>query len=187
MQSPLDTSSAVGLRYNDSMRWAVSVLLSVLLLGAPAAARSAQDAEADRLPPAASGDALQVAIAPFINVSQAPADEWLGVGIAETVAAELSRVPGVTVVYPARNGAAAAPVWVLRGSYQRLGDQIRITATLVDPVAGATRHTAKLDGTIDGVFALQDAVAAEVRRALSGATTASRRAAASSPRPRTST
>ena len=150
------------------MRRCVYVFLSVFLLSAPAAAQSVQDGAAD--PPATSRQPSRVAILPFVNLSQAPADEWLGVGIAETVAAELSRAPGLTVVRHVEEGDATAPEWVVRGAYQRIGEQIRITATLVNGAAGAPRHTGKVDGTIDEFFALQDAIAAEIRRLLSGAT-----------------
>ena len=151
------------------MRLFTLVILGVLQLGAPAVAQTAQDAEADRFPPAPSVHPSLVAIFPFVNLSAAPADEWLGAGIAETVAAELSTAPGLTVVRQAGDGDARASDWVIRGAYQRIGEQIRITATLVRGTAGASRHMAKVDGTIDELFALQDVVAAEIRRALSGA------------------
>ena len=88
------------------MRWCAYVLLSVFLLSAPAAAQSVQDGAAD--PPATSRQSSRVAILPFVNLSQAPSDEWLGVGIAETVAAELSRAPGLTVVRHVEEGDATA-------------------------------------------------------------------------------
>ena len=140
------------------------------MLSAPAAAQSVQDAAAGRLPPTTSRQPSRVAILPFVNLSQAPADEWLGVGIAETVAAELSRAPGLTVVRHVGEGDATAPEWVVRGAYQRIGEQIRITATLIGGAAGAPRHTGTVDGPIDELFALQDAIAAEISRLLSGAT-----------------
>ena len=103
------------------MRLFAFVLLGVLQWGAPAAAQTVQDTEADRFPPAPSVRPGLVAIFPFVNLSQAPADEWLGAGIAETVAAELSTAPGLTVVWHAGDGDARAPDWVIRGAYQRIG------------------------------------------------------------------
>ena len=79
------------------MRWFVSVL-SLCLLSVPAAAQPVQDGEADRLRPATTLPSGRVAVLPFENLSQAPADEWLGVGIAETVTAVLSAAQGLTVV-----------------------------------------------------------------------------------------
>ena len=151
------------------MHWSASVLVTMSLLSAPAAAQSAQEGAADRLPPATSRQPGRVAVLPFVNLSQAPADEWLGVGIAETVATELSRAPGLTVVRHVGDGDATAPDWVVRGAYQRIGEQIRITATLVDGATSAPRHTGTVDGRIDEIFALQDAIAAEISRLLSGA------------------
>ena len=62
-----------------------------------------------------------VAIAPFDNLSRDPVDEWIGAGIAATVATELRQV--------LPRGAR----WRVVGAYQRVGDTLRITARLVDP------------------------------------------------------
>ena len=99
-----------------------------------------------------------VAVEPFANISQDPADSWLGAGIAETVAADLDAL-GLTVVETRDTGAAR---WVVAGGYQRLGERLRITARLVAVGSGEVLHSVRLDGGLDEVFALQDRIVAEL-------------------------
>ena len=40
-----------------------------------------------------------VAILPFVNISDAAADQWFGTGIAETLATDLQRAAGITVIH----------------------------------------------------------------------------------------
>ena len=89
----------------------------------------------------------------FENLSGAAADEWIGRGIAEAVAADLGgRVD-------TGDGAVGPRV---RGSYQRIGDRVRITATLVDGVVGPMEDAVKIDGVVSDLFALQDELAARL-------------------------
>ena len=66
-----------------------------------------------------------VSVRPFTNITEEPADAWIGVGITETLVADLQAAPGFEVVTREQTGA-----WVLSGAYQRVGTQIRITAQL---------------------------------------------------------
>ena len=128
---------------------------------------------------------LAVAVVPFANVSARPEDDWLGIGIAETVVAGVDRLGLLTVVDRrslfggvadggvaggalddetwARDRARAAGVsWLVVGGFQRLGDQVRIIARLTDVETGALREVAKVDGHADDLFLLQDRIVAEV-------------------------
>ncbi len=64
-----------------------------------------------------------VEIVPFENLSRQPDDNWTGTGVAHAIAADLAPTPG-----EAR--------WLVRGTYQRVGDQLRITADLVGRTTG---------------------------------------------------
>ena len=128
-----------------------------------------------------------VAVAPFVNISAQSSDDWIGAGIAETVAADLERLDAVSVIgreaFAARADGAAMPstadvgtaedvarqvsrqlgaAWLVTGGYQRLGDQLRITARIIDTETGAVSATAKVDGAVDDIFALQDRILAEL-------------------------
>ncbi len=124
-------------------------------------------------------DGGDVAVLPFINISGQAEDDWIGDGIAETLLADLQARSGWSVTAPERVLAvadgteldAAATVslgrqlgvrWVIAGGYQRLGDQLRITARLIDPVAQVVTRTVKADGKLDDLFALQDRIATEL-------------------------
>ena len=113
-----------------------------------------------------------LAIVPFDNISGAPGDDWIGAGIGETLMADLQGTAMVNVI-TAVGDAAVLEVgrrlgtrWLVTGGYQRLGDQLRITARLVDTTTGATVQSAKIDGALDDLFTLQDRLAAELRRGL---------------------
>lgn len=94
-------------------------------------------------PAAAGGPAV---VLPFTNISGHSADDWIGTGIAESLASDLNRA-GIAA---RRTEAAAAPraaevdlgapdaivetgrsfgaAWLVAGAYQRAGDRLRITA-----------------------------------------------------------
>ena len=131
-----------------------------------------------------------MAVVPFVNVSQRTQDEWIGAGIAETVATDLQRlgwsVLGQATVVEALmagkavepNGAAASALsvyaelgvrFLVSGTFQRLDDLLRITAGIVDVRAGAVLHIVKIDGTIGDLFATQDRIAATLADRLAGA------------------
>ena len=124
-----------------------------------------------------------VAVVPFTNISRNERDDWLGHGIAETVAADLETRDAFTVVALERVAAAMGGVaanrddtaaaalgrelgsrWVVAGGYQRIGDRLRITARLVDTLSGTLAATARVDGFFADIFELQDRIAGELTR-----------------------
>ena len=167
------------------MRKMAAFALCVALSMGPAVVR------AQRLPGApdetngASLNRRAVAVLPFTNISGSPSDDWVGAGIAETVSADLSRlgmasvVAGEGLIASARGQdatvgrteqAIARPVarglgaaWTVTGSFQRVGDQVRIIARIVDVETGEVRRAVTLDGAGDRLFALQDRVVEELR------------------------
>ena len=81
------------------------------------------------------GPARSVVVVPFSNISRDAADDWIGDGIAETVAADLESLGTMVVI--GRDAAAATRLgrdlgvgWVVTGGYQRVGQRLRITARL---------------------------------------------------------
>ena len=102
-----------------------------------------------------------VAIASFENISANPADDWIGAGIAETLSAEFARLDVVSVV-----GQRLDARWFLTGAYQRVGERMRITARVTDTKTGAVAASAKADGTVGELFALQDRLAADLNTTL---------------------
>jgi tetratricopeptide (TPR) repeat protein len=166
-----------------------------LSLGEVAAALSAARGGMDS--PAAAPDAgvTSVAVAGFDNLTANPDVDWLGTGLAETITADVSQLEGVSVLphtrvhaqlrtLADRSGAhgealavAAArelgAAFVVTGAFQRSGGDVRVTATTTEVATGAAR-TIKVDGTLDGIFALQDTLVREIATLLRSHVTAPR-------------
>ena len=139
--------------------------------------------------PAAGQVSSTVVVAPFTNVSRQPADEWIGAGIAETIAIDLQDA-GLDVVEhraprSGRLGARGAPggadpsadldayrrrgvAWMIDGTLQRMGDALRITTRIVDVATGAVEFGARVDGDVADLFDVQDEVATALAARLSG-------------------
>ena len=124
------------------------------------------------------GHARAVAVVPFVNISRDAADDWIGDGIAETVAADLESLGTLVVIgreavasvladgeSESSDAAAATRLgrelragWVITGGYQRTGQLLRITARLVDARTGLVAEALTTDGTVDEIFGLQDRI-----------------------------
>ena len=134
--------------------------------------------------------ARTVAAMPFVNISGRAVDDWIGAGIGATVEVDLERLEGVSVIGAAAFAATAGtlgwswPVrdadfdeseevaravgrrlgvgWLLGGSFQRIGDELRITARFVAVESGAIGASAKISGAFDDLFSLQDRIVDEL-------------------------
>ncbi|MDP6346587.1 MAG: BTAD domain-containing putative transcriptional regulator [Alphaproteobacteria bacterium] len=137
-------------------------------------------------PTAASGgpaeplDKPAIAVLPFANISDDPRLEYFSDGITEDITTDLARSWSFYVV--PRNSAFAykgggvdlkqvaeelGAQYVVEGSVRREGEQIRITAQLVDALAGKHVWAERYDRELKNVFAVQD----EITRAIAGAIT----------------
>ncbi len=102
---------------------------------------------------AVSGPNGSIDVVPFADISGRSGDDWIGMGIADALTADLLALPpqGQRLV---------------RGTYQRVGDQIRITADVVQVETEAVVTSVKVDGVFDDLFALQDRLSALLVAAL---------------------
>ena len=162
-------------------RCSPTLVAVITLCLAPVPAALAQDGPNDGGEPIALRPGT-IAVAPFVNISGQPADEWIGAGIAETVIGGLAQLEAVSVIGPeafvSLSGTAAetdeserlvrqlgrqlGATWLVTGGYQRLGDQLRITARIIDVESGAVSTRAKIDVAVDDLFMLQDQIVAEL-------------------------
>jgi len=116
-----------------------------------------------------------IAVLPFVNMSEDPKQEFLSDGITENIITALSKVPRLFVI--ARNSTFVykdKPVnvkqvseelgvrYVLEGSLQRSGDRLRITAQLIDAIAGNHLWAERYDRDLKDIFALQDEITINV-------------------------
>lgn len=139
-----------------------------------------REAAADSAPEPFSGRPPTTAVLDFNNVSNDSGLAWLSSGIAETVtndlraAASLRVIDRVRVVEAVRR--VGADLSALRGdlhvdlavvgSFQRVGDRLRITARVVDTASGEALADAKADGLLEEVFELQDRLVSQFGDAL---------------------
>ena len=104
-----------------------------------------------------------IGLAPFVNVSQQSSDDWIGSGILETVSNALQQ-RGLTVAVVGSSlttdesaltaSRAVSADWLVRGTYQRVVDAIRITVRVLHVESGAVQQSRTIDGAIEDLFQL---------------------------------
>ena len=102
-----------------------------------------------------SGATAPIAVAPFVNASGHADDDWIGAGLAETVATDL-RLRRFSVIGPTAEGHAG--VMLVTGAYQRVGDALHITVELVDVRSSEVIDRMQVDGAVRDLFEVQDRV-----------------------------
>jgi len=122
---------------------------------------------------------LSIVVLPFTNLSPDPQQEYFADGITEDLTTDVARIQGSMVI--ARNtaftykgkavdakqiGRELGVRYVLEGSVQRAGDQLRINAQLVDTETGAQIWGDRFDRNAADLFALQNEITARIARAL---------------------
>lgn len=146
---------------------------------AEAVAATPSPGETARTDAAPSRRSRAIAIGPFANISRNPDDDSLGGNMVEALAGGLGQVQNVSVVpLDAVSDAAAMDAateqnatWLIGGGYQRVGDQVRITARLIDVASGAVIDTFKTDGLLNDLAALLAEVVSSMQVALETDTT----------------
>jgi TolB-like protein len=124
-------------------------------------------------------DKPSIAVLPFVNMSDDPKQEYFADGMTDDLITDLSNVSGLFVISrnstsiyknkdepPKQVSEELGVRYVLEGSIQRAGDQLRINAQLIDALSGGHVWANRFDGTLANVFALQDEVARSVADAL---------------------
>jgi serine/threonine-protein kinase len=126
-----------------------------------------------------------IAVLELENLSGREGDGWVGTGVAESVATDLARIPGLTVFGRERVRAAAVGAseggrpsdpsaigqklgcrWVVSGSFQKAGEALRVFWRLVEVSTGSVLASERSDGKVDEIFAIEDRIAAGVAAAL---------------------
>jgi serine/threonine-protein kinase len=119
-----------------------------------------------------------IAVLPFTNASQNPEDEYFSDGIAAELITALS-VPGLRVMshsssfaFKGRHltgqqiGESLKVASVLEAQVRRSGNQLRLTAQLVNVADGATLWSKSYDREMQDVFAVQDEIARSIANEL---------------------
>ena len=116
-----------------------------------------------------------VAVLPFDNLSSERDNDYIALGVADSVLHRLASVPELIVVARSSSFALGKPTpeareagrrlgvrYLVSGSVQRAGKILRVTAQLTDTASNTALWSLKLDRTIDDVFSLQDQIAQQV-------------------------
>jgi TolB-like protein len=120
-----------------------------------------------------------IAVLPFADMSEKKDQEYFGDGMAEEILDLLAKIPGLKVIgrtssfqFKGRDvdlrtiGTQLNAAHVLEGSVRKSGDQLRITAQLINTRTGTHEWSETYDRHLDDVLKLQDAIAAAVVREL---------------------
>jgi adenylate cyclase len=125
-------------------------------------------------------DRPSIAVLPFENLSDDTEQGYFADGISEDIIIGLSKVSGIFVI--ARNSSfaykGASPEvrqvshdlgvrYVLSGSVRRAGDNLRVTARLVDALNDNNIWAERYDRQVSDVFAVQSDISKQVVQALS--------------------
>jgi eukaryotic-like serine/threonine-protein kinase len=126
-----------------------------------------------------SDAARLMAVLPFRPLGRKTDDELLGLGMADAVIGQMSKIKGIRVLPtsavlrlnrelddPMAAAGALKADSVLTGTVQRSGDRIRVSVQLVDGRTGRALWSDKFDETFTNVFAVQDSISGEITKAL---------------------
>ena len=155
-------------------RYADVAIIGVLL--ATVAALLVRQSDLAKPPPP---DRPTIAVLPFANLRGDTAQEYFSDGLAQELLDRLGRVPGLAVIgrsssfsfkgkaLDARTIAGRlGATTILEGAVRRTGQQLRVSATLVDGGTGRTIWSQSYDRAMTDVFAVQEEVAAAVIEAI---------------------
>ena len=171
--SPIDTSVGRGFERRHWLRWALAG-------GAVAGLGGIAAWESRRVPTTVTAaQPHTLAVLPFKPLVAEGRDDLLEVGMADSLIARLSTVPGLVVRSigsvrryvgadqdPLRAARDLDVAWIVDGSLQRRGDQLRVSARLLRAADGGAVWSGSFDEKFTGVFEVQDMISARVARVL---------------------
>jgi len=118
---------------------------------------------------------MSIAVLPFANISDDPANEYLSDGLTEEIRNLLAKSGALKVIgrtssfaFKGRHadlrviGDALGVNTILEGSVRKSGDRLRITAQLIDASDGSHIWSASYDRRMKDVFEIQDEVARHI-------------------------
>jgi TolB-like protein/Tfp pilus assembly protein PilF len=127
------------------------------------------------------GGAPSIAVLPFVNLSDEPGQAYFSDGLTEELIDRLAQVKGLRVVsrtssfaFKTRDmdvreiGRALGANALVEGSVRRDGEQLRISAQLVDAANGYHLWSESFDRRLEDVFAIQKEIARAIAETLKG-------------------
>jgi adenylate cyclase len=120
-------------------------------------------------------DKPSIVVLPFVNMNKDPEQEYFSDGLTEVLTSDLSKLSALFVI--SRNTAFAfkgkavkvqavskelGVQYVLEGSVLKSGEQVRITAQLIDATQDHHLWTERYDRPLKDIFALQDEIVQKI-------------------------
>jgi TolB-like protein len=120
-----------------------------------------------------------IAVLPFVNMSSDPEQEYFSDGISEELLNLLAKIPDLRVIsrssafsFKGKNfdsptiAAQLNVAHILEGSVRKAGNQVRITAQLIEARSDTHLWSETYDRDLDDIFAMQDEISAAIIGAL---------------------
>src|SRR5712692_3190143 len=124
-------------------------------------------------------DKPSIVVLPFVNMSEDPKQEYFSDGLTEDLTSDLSQISSLFVIsrnsaFTYKGKAVKLPEvsrelgvrYVLEGSVRKAGDQVRITAQLIDSTQDQHLWSERYDRPLTEIFALQDEIRQKIMTAL---------------------
>ncbi|MGD2120712.1 MAG: tetratricopeptide repeat protein [Gemmatimonadota bacterium] len=167
-------SAPVGKRWPSAL-FALAGMMALLVgawfVGRESAIESGTDTDQSLLP--------SIAVLPFVNMSGDPAQDFFSEGISEQLLNLLARIPELRVASRTSafsfrgQGLSLTEIadrlnvaYVLEGSVRKAGEEVRVTARLVEAATDTRVWSETWDRNLEDIFALQDEIASEVASSL---------------------
>ncbi|MCI4341682.1 MAG: AAA family ATPase [Thermoplasmata archaeon] len=122
---------------------------------------------------------VRIAILPFANISPDPSDRYLSDGLTEELIAMVSKLPGLRVIARTsvakyRDGGPSVAdaarelgvASVIEGSVRRAGNDLRVTAQLIDAETETPAWSMTFDRKLENVFVIQEELARRIADSL---------------------
>jgi TolB-like protein/Tfp pilus assembly protein PilF len=124
-------------------------------------------------------DKPSIVVLPFVNMSEDPKQEYFSDGLTEDLTSDLSQISSLFVIsrnsaFTYKGKAVKLPElsrelgvqYVVEGSVRKAGDQVRITAQLVDATKDQHLWSERYDRPLTEIFTLQDEIRQKIVTAL---------------------
>jgi TolB-like protein/Tfp pilus assembly protein PilF len=164
----LDRDSSLHSRYNRQLNYIVIGALALALSYFVWESRYSK-------PPAATRTLDSIAVLPFTDMSPNNDQEYFADGMAEELLGALSHIPGLkisgrTSSFAFKNrdvdlrsiAEALGVTHILEGSVRTSGNQLRVTAQLINAEDGFQLWSEEFDGELSDIFAVQDEISNKV-------------------------
>jgi adenylate cyclase len=184
LTDPGPVAKIIGLKHAGTprRRWVALAAALVMLLGAAGTWWMWKGPEQVMPEPKVESNSLdkhRIAVLPFVNMSADAENDYFSDRITEELITRLSQIPALSVIarttiigYKGSSrgateiGRELGAGTILEGSVRRAGDQVRITAQLIDARSQAHLWAASYDRPVREIFAVQSDVAQKVADSL---------------------